>query len=171
MLIRALRESDIGDYLALRAEALLDDPLAFTSSPEDDTSSTHEAMRPQLQRPSDWVLFIAVANERLVGSVGMVRRYHRKAAHKMNVWGMYVTPSHRGHGIAAALLDAAIAYARDLGDVSHLELGVSSSASAAQRLYERAGFVVWGSEPDALRYAGTSVTEHHLSLDLRVQTA
>ena len=165
MLIRELRESDIGDYLALRAEALLDDPLAFTSSPEDDTSSTADSLRRQMQS-RDWALFVAIDGERMAGSVGMVRRHHLKAAHKMNVWGMYVSPAHRGRGIGAALLDAAIEHARGMNDVARLELGVSSSAGAAQRLYERAGFAAWGSEPDALRYAGTSVTEHHMSLDL-----
>lgn len=166
MLIRALRESDIGHYLALRAEALLDDPLAFTSSPEDDTSSTLEAIRRQLVRASDWALFVAFDEQRMVGSVGMIRRHHRKAAHKMNVWGMYVTPTHRGCGVAAALLDAAIAHAESLHDISWLELGVSSSAPGAQRLYERAGFKIWGAEPDALRYDGESVTEYHMTLRL-----
>lgn len=171
MLIRPLRESDLDAYLELRAEALLDDPLAFTSSPEDDTSSTRASLLQQMLLAPDWILFVAEVEDRLAGSVGMIRRKHRKAAHKMNVWGMYVSPAHRGRGIAAALLDAAIAHARSMGDISWLELGVSDSAAAAQRLYERAGFRVWGSEPDALRYGGRSVAEFHMSLDLRAHTA
>jgi ribosomal protein S18 acetylase RimI-like enzyme len=170
VLIRALCEPDIAAYLDLRAEALLDDPLAFTSSPEDDTSSTAPALRQQLARVPDWMLFIAHDDARMVGSVGMIRRPHRKAAHKMNVWGMYVTPTHRGRGVGAALLDAAIRHAES-HDVSWLELGVSSSAPGAQRLYERAGFKVWGAEPDALRYAGESVTEYHMTLRLPRSTS
>jgi hypothetical protein len=47
-----------------------------------------------------------------------------------------------------------------------VHLGVSSAAPIALRLYERAGFRVWGSEPDALRYGSETLVEHHLALRL-----
>jgi len=43
---------------------------------------------------------------------------------------------------------------------------VTERAPEARRLYERAGFELWGTEPDALRHAGESVTEYHLALYL-----
>jgi RimJ/RimL family protein N-acetyltransferase len=168
--IRELRESDLPAYLVLRAEALVAEPLAFTSSPEDDTASTLPSLRQQLLRIPDWMLFVAVEDEQMVGSVGMVRRHHRKAAHKMNVWGMYVSPTHRGRGIATALLKAAIDHARSMRAISSIELGVTASASTAKRLYERAGFRAWGAEPDALRFDGVSVTEYHMSLRFETHT-
>ena len=42
-----------------------------------------------------------------------------------------------------------------------------TTASEAQRLYERAGFVIWGTEPEALRYKGQAVIEYHMGLSLK----
>ena len=44
-MIRLLREEDADAYANLRREALLDAPLAFASSPDDDFISDVEAVR------------------------------------------------------------------------------------------------------------------------------
>lgn len=102
----------------------------------------------------------------LVGVVGLYRDRHRKSAHKVHVWGMYVAPGHRGRGIAAALVHAALDHARTLPGAAWVHLAVSEAAPAARRLYERAGFTVWGTEPEALRHDGRSAVEHHMALRL-----
>ena len=63
-------------------------------------------------------------------------------------------------------MDATVDHARMLPGVSWLHLSVSSAADEARRLYERVGFRVWGTEPDALRDGGRSVVEHHMALRL-----
>ena len=82
----------------------------------------------------------------------------------MLLWGVYVTPSHRGRGIAGRILAAAIAHARTVDGVSRIQLGVTTPD--ARRVYERAGFVEWGAEPDSIRHAGQQTTEYHMSLAL-----
>lgn len=164
-LIRILGADDAAAFLALRRRALHDAPLAFLSSPEDDLAATVEAVRAQLQQAPAAVVFGAFAPA-LVGAVGLHRDRHRKAAHKVHLWGMYVAASHRRRGVAAALLAAALAHARALPGVEWVQLGVSDAAPAARRLYERAGFRVWGSEADALRHGGRSTVEHRLALHL-----
>lgn len=166
-LIRALRVEDAEAYVALRRQALLDAPLAFLSSPEDDLAASLDAVRAQLQQAPEAVVIGAFAPG-LAGIVGLYRDRHRKAAHKTHVWGMYVAPPHRRRGVAAALLDAALAHARSLPGVEWVHLGVSDAAPVARRLYERAGFRIWGSEPDALRHDGRAAVEHHLALRLRL---
>jgi GNAT superfamily N-acetyltransferase len=158
-MIRRLREEDLAAYVALRRASLLDAPLAFAASPETDFVSTVDAARQSL-------IFGAFEGDEIVGCVGLLRDRHPKAAHKAHVWGMYVLPSHRRRGYARALLEAAIAHARAIG-IEWLHLGVTSAASDARRVYERAGFVQWGSEPDALRHEGMSVDEARMGLDLR----
>ena len=165
MTIRLLTPEDAAAYVALRRESLLDSPLAFTSSPEDDTASSTEAVREMLARGPDNVIVGGFAPE-LAGIVGMYRDSHLKRAHKMNIWGMYVTPAHRGGGLGLALMKAAIEHARSVAGITCIDLSVNSTAPAAQRMYERAGFRVWGCEPDALRYAGEITQEHHMSLQL-----
>ncbi|HSQ01097.1 MAG TPA: GNAT family protein [Candidatus Dormibacteraeota bacterium] len=166
MLIRPLRVDDAEAHLALRQRALREEPMAFLSSPEDDVARTVDAVRAQLRRaPEEAVVFGAFAAE-LIGIVGLHRDHHRKAAHKVHLWGMYVAPAHRRQGVAASLLGAALAHARSLPGVAWAHLSVSESAPAARRVYERAGFQLWGSEPDALRHAGRTAVEHHLAIRL-----
>ncbi len=161
-MIRLLGDTDAEAYLALRREALADAPLAFTASPEDDVAASVDAVRAQLGRGPDAVI-IGAFDSGLVGAVGLHRDRHRKAAHKVHLWGMYVRPAHRHRGVGAALLDAVLAYAATLPGVDAVRLTVSDAAQAARRLYERAGFHVWGTEPEALRYEGRSVIEHHMA--------
>jgi RimJ/RimL family protein N-acetyltransferase len=61
----------------------------------------------------------------------------------------------------------AIEIARVWG-VSKVQLSVSSTAPAAQRVYESLGFVAWGRESDALRLNGNSADEIHMDLRLEV---
>ena len=43
---------------------------------------------------------------------------------------------------------------------------MSAAMPGAMRLYERAGFRPWGTEPDALRHEGQAVVLHHMALRL-----
>lgn len=163
--IRRLVETDAEAYAALRRVSLLDSPLAYVSAPEDDLARTAEAVRELLRKDDDSALFGAFDRE-LVGCVGIYRDRHRKAAHKMHIWGMYVAPTHRRRGVAARLLEAAIAHGRSTPGVACVHLSVSSAAAEAKRLYERFGFRTWGTEPDALRHDGRSVSEDHMIFQL-----
>ena len=162
--IRPVTAADLDAYVRLRRESLLDAPLALSASPEDDFAATADALIPQIARSPDWVIFGAFENGALVGAVGAMRDRHLKAAHKLHVWGMYVTPAFRGRGIARALLEAAIAHARTLPGVARVRLAVSSAAPGARRLYESVGFRVWGVEPDAVRHDGRVAEETYMDL-------
>jgi ribosomal protein S18 acetylase RimI-like enzyme len=167
MTIRTLTDGDAETFVELRREALLDWPLAFASSPDDDLVSSAERVRDQLRLGPDSVIFGAF-QQGLVGSVGLYRDRHVKSSHKAHLWGMYVLPSHRRQGIASRLLDAVLGHAAALPGVSWVELSVSSATPEAQRLYERAGFRLWGTEPDALRHEGRAVVLHHMALRVEV---
>lgn len=164
-MIRYLQEEDVEAFVVLRHEALLDTPLAFAASPEDDVASSPEAVREHLRRAPSSVI-LGAFRPHLVGVVGINRDRQVKAAHKAHVWGAYVIPSHRRQGIGAELLAAALRHARTLPGVSWVHLSVSASTPTAQRLYERAGFKVWGTEPEGLCHDGRTVAEHHMALRL-----
>jgi len=164
-MIRLLSEEDAESWLALRREALLDAPLAFATSPEDDFALDAQALREQLRRASESVI-LGAFDEHLVGSVGLHRDRHRKAFHKAHIWGMYVTPSHRRRGLAARLMSAILDHAASLPGVSWIHLSVSSTAPEARRLYDALGFRPWGTEPEALRHAGRAASETHMALPL-----
>lgn len=166
--IRALREEEAEAYVALRRESLREAPLAFAASPEVDGASQPETVRARLRAAPDAVILGAFAAQdgALVGAAGVRREPGGKASHKAHLWGMYVAPASRRRGIGAALLQAAVAHAQTLPGVAWLELGVSTAAPEARRLYEAVGFRAWGEEPDALRHGGESVSELHMTLRL-----
>src|SRR5258708_4742103 len=133
--IRILNQDDAGELFRLRRNALLDAPLAFLASPEDDLASSEATVRELLKPQRESVVFGAYTHG-LIGMLGLYRSNQRKAAHKANFWGMFVLPDCRGQGVAVRLLDAAIRYARTLDGVTSVHLSVSESAVAGQRLYE-----------------------------------
>jgi RimJ/RimL family protein N-acetyltransferase len=160
--IRILHSADAASYFRLRRQSLLDSPLEFLASPEDDPASSEGAVREFLARGPESVVFGALAED-LVGILGFHRATQIKSAHKVNLWGMFVTPHWRGKGLGERLLHAAIAHAQTFDGVSTMRLSVSPSAVAARRLYERVGFKAWGTEPDAMRYQERLFPEHHMA--------
>jgi ribosomal protein S18 acetylase RimI-like enzyme len=123
-----------------------------------------EFLRGALARP-DQAIFGGFA-ETLVGSAGVYRDEQRKASHKAHVWGVYVSPAHRGTGLGRALMAAVVQFARGLPEVSQLHLGVADRGPAALALYESLGFVTWGTEPHALRIGQETAAERHMVLAL-----
>jgi GNAT superfamily N-acetyltransferase len=152
--------------MTLRREALETDPLSFAASIEDDVGLSPEFVRNSLGDEREQATFGAFRDEALIGMVGIHRATKLKLRHTATIWGMYVTPRARRTGAGRALLAAAIDCGRQWG-LDHVQLAVTESAPAARRLYESAGFVVWGREPRALSWGGRVVDEHHLALDLR----
>jgi ribosomal protein S18 acetylase RimI-like enzyme len=63
---------------------------------------------------------------------------------------LYVVPDRRGCGRGRALLEAAMAYARDRG-AAHIDLGTSEDDVAARALYESSGFTNRERGPDGPR--------------------
>jgi ribosomal protein S18 acetylase RimI-like enzyme len=163
--IRRLGPADAEEFFALRRRALEEAPLAFAASPADDLATDAAAVREQLGRAPESVVFGAFT-DRLVGVVGLYRDRHLKSAHKVHLWGLYVAREARRRGVASKLMEAALAHARTLPGVVAVQLGVSEAAAEARRLYERMGFRTWGTDPDALRHGGRSVAEDWMVLTL-----
>ena len=164
--IRLLHPEDAEAVAALRREMLLDTPTAFLASPESDSGSDVETVRERLGSGAGNSIVGALAPD-LVGSVGVLHApRHPKGAHHAHIWGMYVQPGHRGRGFGKLLLEAAIAHARTLTGVTQLNLGVSASTPGARALYESVGFVVWGTEPRAMRVDGEYHDEVFMALNL-----
>lgn len=162
---RRLAIADAEALFALRQEALLQAPLAFLASPEDDIASSEEAVAALLRGETGSAVFGAFAPD-MAGMAGLYRERHAKAAHKATLWGFYVRPAARRQGLGRRLLDAALDHARGLEAVTSVRLSVSAAAPEARALYERAGFSLWDREPDALRHDGQTVAEDHMALDL-----
>jgi ribosomal protein S18 acetylase RimI-like enzyme len=163
VLIRALVKSDAPQWQRLRLEALQTHPTAFAASYEEAAQQNladFAAQIPPAGSPS--VLFGAFHGGILSGSTGVHVHPGSKQRHKAQLWGMYVAPSLRRHGVGASLLHAAIDHARTR--VSLLQLVVNLDNGAARALYRRFGFEVYGIERRGLRVEGIDYDDELMAL-------
>jgi RimJ/RimL family protein N-acetyltransferase len=91
-----------------------------------------------VRRSRDAAVFVAEAQDGIVGRLSIARDSHPASRHVADL-GLMVAASHRRRGIGTALLDAAVAWARETG-VRKLELHVFPHNEAAIALYEKYGF-------------------------------
>jgi ribosomal protein S18 acetylase RimI-like enzyme len=162
--VRTLAAHEWALYRALRLRALGDAPAAFGST------LAEEALRSD--QDWAWRLNIGASSGRdrpLVAELdGMAAglawaKVDADDPALVNLFQMWVAPEARGRGVAAALLDAALAWARAM-NARAMQLGVVCGNDAALRLYERAGFRAVG-EPQPQR-PGSSRMEQQMRLDL-----
>ncbi|MBR1219298.1 GNAT family N-acetyltransferase [Bradyrhizobium sp. U87765 SZCCT0131] len=144
--IRRLVAADAQDYRTIRLAALARDPDAFGSVYDIEVARPLSAFA---ERLASSTVFGAFLGERIVGMAGFKTESGPKDCHKAFVWGLYVRPSARGQGVAAALMAALIAEARL--SVEQLTLAVVEGNAAAIALYRRFGFAAYGVEPRALK--------------------
>ena len=138
VLIRSCRASDAMALRDVRLEALRDTPDAFGST--FDEASTWPAER-WVAMATDWNFYLGYRGGVLAGMASGGWHEHYPGTHWL--FGMYVTPSARGTGLAGALVDAVAAWARAQGGDA-LYLHVTESVARARRFYEKIGFVPTG---------------------------
>jgi GNAT superfamily N-acetyltransferase len=136
-MLRRLLPADADAVLRLRREALEREPLAFSSSPTDDRVQAGGVLEQYLAHRTK-AIFGAFEPD-LIGMAGIAQEEGAKSRPKARLWGVYVTPSHRGSGIGRA----------------------------AQALYVQLGFMTWGTEPAAMWVGEECVAEHHMVRALR----
>jgi GNAT superfamily N-acetyltransferase len=98
------------------------------------------AVRAILEDATKGTILLARRFEKSVGVACLARTFTLE--HGGYVWWLdelYVVPELRSQGIGKALLDRAIALAREAG-VAAIELEVETDHARAARLYEREGF-------------------------------
>jgi len=131
--VRRVRPDEWRALRAIRLRALADAPDAFGATLAD------EAMDPDAswqQRASDRVSFVAELAGGLVGVAG-VGPAPVEAPVAM-LYAMWVEPEVRGTGVATAIVEAAVGWARDAG-YPGLGLGVTTSPGAGTSGERRRG--------------------------------
>jgi ribosomal protein S18 acetylase RimI-like enzyme len=140
---------------------LREHPEAFTSSFEEDVVKPIAATEARLAADGDTAMWGAFIDGVLAGGVGLMQERRIKNRHKADIVAMYVLPEYARRGIGRALLDHAIAYARDAG-IEQLTLTVTQGNAAARELYVAAGFVSFGIEPRAIKVGSEYFAKEHM---------
>lgn len=138
-------------YWALRLRALREHPDAFGQPIEEAEQLPPEGAEAQFRSwwdGGDNRTFGAYAPDGApLGMIGVARETRAKNRHRVSIWGVYVVPEARGHGLSGKLLDHALAYARTIPGVLQVHLTAASHNRVAIRAYERTGFVRVGRLP------------------------
>ena len=136
--IRRAHDDDYAVLRSIRLEALLDEPDAFGTTYAEGLATREEQWR---QMADSWNYYLALDGSRAVGMASGGRYVPMPDARWL--YGMYVTPGHRGTGVAHELVMVVAQWARREG-VATLGLHVTASVTRARAFYEKLGFAVVG---------------------------
>ena len=154
--IRRLTRDDVEAYRAIRLEALTDHPESYGTAPDSFAARPLDAVQAMLDRMA--VFGVVTAEGALAGIVAYARDDGERETHRGWLLQVYVRPEMRGSGAALAMLEAAVAHARS--EVIQLHLMVGAHNAPAIRLYEKAGFKTYGTDPRCLYVNGRYIDEH-----------
>jgi RimJ/RimL family protein N-acetyltransferase len=149
--IRRLTPADASAYRDIRLEGLARHPDGFGSAWEDEVDQPLAWFEQRIANAAVFGGFPSDEND-LAGVAGLMVPQGAKLRHKGVLVGMYVRPSARGTGMAAAIVQAVISHARTI--VEEIQLTVAPHNEAAQKLYRAAGFVEYAREPRSLKIDG-----------------
>jgi RimJ/RimL family protein N-acetyltransferase len=154
--IRRLNRNDLDAYLAIRLEALRAHPESYGSSPESFAARPRQEIYDFLSLQALFGVFGETGA--LGGIVLYVRDTGERETHRAWLMQVYVKPELRGTGAALALMEAVVEHARS--EVLQVHLMVGAHNAPAIRLYQKAGFQTYGTDPRALYVNGRYIDEH-----------
>jgi GNAT superfamily N-acetyltransferase len=130
-------ETDWQRLKSVRLAALAESPEAFGSDYATEAEFPDDDWR---QWARDWATFIALQHQVPIGMAAGVPTDDPDERKLIAAW---VHPDHRGHGVAAALVEAVQRWAREEQAV-RLSLWVTQTNQPAVQLYRRLGFAPTG---------------------------
>lgn len=140
--VRRLGGADWEAMRELRLRSLLDSPDAFLRSHAEESAYGEEVWRSRLG--DDTASFLAEVDGKPAGRVsGIPSGPDERDPEAAMMVGMWVDPAARGRGVAGALTDALVEWARDAG-YRRLVLWVYDAEGRAGSFYRKAGFVPTG---------------------------
>ncbi len=168
MEVRILTQKDAEAFWNLRLRALQEDPESFGASYTEILERGIAGSTQNLTRHNEsWhddVTFGAFDGNTLVGTTRFSREEMVKVRHKGTIWGMYVPKELRRQGIGKALLETAIAHARELPELEQISLNVVLTSREARHLFIALGFETWGIERHALKLRDRYFDQEHMTL-------
>ena len=158
--VRRLSAADAEAFRAVHLEALQAYPAAFAADWEEERGLPLADFAARLEQLIVLGGFVGGA---LAGIATIQKQPLKKRRHMAMLWGMYVTDAHRGSGLAAAIMQAAIERAER--EVDQVELYVAVGNDRASRFYRGFGFEPYGVMRRSLRVDGV---DHDAEMMVRI---
>lgn len=161
--IRRLGAADAEAFAGLRREVTADNPVPMGLTLAEEQTRTLEGFREQLDAVPNAV-FGLFAGDELVGTaaVSWTGRFP-SSAHKVLMWGVFVSPRHRRQGYGRRVVAHALRHAFGQG-ARRVHLMVYVPNAPALAMYRGLGFGHDGIEPEAVCLAGRYHDGVHMSL-------
>jgi len=144
-------------YRALRLASLADAPDAFGASLKEQQKWPDALWKMRLEAgifSDDACPLLAQCDG---GPAGLIWGKIEGGKADVHVYQVWVAPAYRSRGVGRALLDAVIAWSQTK-NARAIHLSVALNATAATRLYKRAGFIPIG-VPHPLREGSTLLSQ------------
>ncbi len=161
LLLKKLTAADADAYQALRLEGLAAHTCEFGAALEEEIDRSPAEIRTKLDQS---LLFGAFIQGELRAIAGYRRFDQQKKQHKAQLFGVYVGNKGRRQGLGKAVVRHVIEHARL--DAEQLVATVASLNHPAKALYEKLGFVVYGTEPRAHKVGDRYFDQDHMVLML-----
>lgn len=140
--------------------------LSRTLSARDVLEAAESRWGRRLDEPLWGRAWLLCDGARIVGHLDL-RGGRVKAEMHRAVLSMGLRAPYTGQGHGMRLIETAIAWARDVAKLAHVDLGVFATNERARKLYKRAGFVETGYVRDAFRIdAGVRIDDVPMTLSL-----
>lgn len=158
-------DRDIAAFREIRIESAQNAPETFRATVEDMENKTTQDFQNHISgaQEGDFVVGAFVEGE-LVGVATLYHESYAKLSHKVIIGGLYVKPQYRKVGIATQLLNEVVQRVKNAGGIRHINLSVITTNTSAMKLYEKLGFVTYGTEPNSVYVNDTYYDEQYLQL-------
>ncbi|WP_341908018.1 GNAT family N-acetyltransferase [Fluviicola taffensis] len=162
--ITEIKSDQIERYKKFLTFGLINDEENFRITPNDDLNASFPT-----KNTLDSFSLGAYSDNELAGVVSFTRDGgdREKLRHKGILFRMYVSKDFRGQGIAKKLIEKLIERVKQISDIEQINLTVISNNDNAKKLYEKFGFVTFGSESNAIKWKGKYFTEDQMTLRLK----
>lgn len=162
-IIKEIHSSHLTAYKDFFQKGLREDEWCFRITPDDDLPTPFPT-----NDSADSFTLGAYDGDQLAGVVSFAREGadRQKLRHKGLLFRMYVSNMHRGMGIGKLLIREVIKRAAILENMESINLTVVTTNTVAKLVYERLGFVTYGSEKNAIKWKGNYFGEDSMSLSI-----
>jgi ribosomal protein S18 acetylase RimI-like enzyme len=146
MVVRRVVEQDWAALRSIRLEMLTDSPSAYLETVADAETRTESEWRFRAQRGATGHTNLGIAAEPATepGRWAAFMACLVDAPDRAHLVSVYVTPAHRGTGLADQMVGVVRDWARDEAAVSRLHLYVHEDNQRARAFYRRLGFTETG---------------------------
>jgi ribosomal protein S18 acetylase RimI-like enzyme len=159
-----IKSDQLKQYKRFLTIGLVNDEENFRITPNDDLNAPFPT-RDML----DSFTLGAYSENQLAGIVSFTRDGgdREKLRHKGVLFRMYVSKDFRGQGIAKKLIEKLVERVKQIADIEQINLTVIANNDNAKKLYEKFGFITFGSESNAIKWKEKYFTEDQMALKLK----